>query len=281
MANKVFANGMELACKAGAGKTICAMPDVCFTPPENPATPPGVPIPYPNTGMASDTTEGSKNVKISDKEIMLKNNSYFKTSSGDEAGSAAKKGVITSQNKGKVYFNSWSMDVKFEGENVDRHLDLTTNNHASQPGDTPPFPFTDEMASPEVDPCTKANEIAKQEADKHRDHPYNNKGERPNKISVLISSNGETIMGRNQGGVTNELVEKALDDIPPNQFNGSCAEVSCISSALNQGIDVSGAVMATVHVRGPNSQPPSKHGHKDAACSVCNPLLKEFGIKEC
>ncbi len=36
---------------------ICAFPDVCFTPPQTPATPPGVPIPYPNTGMASDTTE--------------------------------------------------------------------------------------------------------------------------------------------------------------------------------------------------------------------------------
>lgn len=145
MANKVFANGRELACKAGSGKTICAFPDVCFTPPENPATPPGVPIPYPNTGFASDTTKGSKHVKISGKEIMLKNKSYFKTSVGDEAGCAAKKGVITSKNKGKVYFQAWSMDVKFEGQNVDRHLDLTTNNHASMPGDTPPWPFTDEM----------------------------------------------------------------------------------------------------------------------------------------
>ena len=131
MANEIYANSMELACKAGSGKTICAMPDVCFTPPENPVTPPGVPVPYPNTGSASDTTEGSKTVKISGEEIMLKNNSYFKTSTGDEAGCAAKKGVISSKNTGKVYFIKWSMDVKFEGENVDRHLDMTTNNHGS------------------------------------------------------------------------------------------------------------------------------------------------------
>ncbi len=155
MANKVFANGRELACKAGSGKTICAFPDVCFTPPENPATPPGVPIPYPNTGFASDTTKGSKHVKISGKEIMLKNKSYFKTSVGDEAGCAAKKGVITSKNKGKVYFQAWSMDVKFEGQNVDRHLDLTTNNHASMPGDTPPWPFTDSTAIGSNEPCKK------------------------------------------------------------------------------------------------------------------------------
>lgn len=166
MANNVFANGRELACKAGSGKTICAFPDVCFTPPENPATPPGVPIPYPNTGFASDTTKGSKHVKISGKEIMLKNKSYFKTSVGDEAGCAAKKGVITSKNKGKVYFQAWSMDVKFEGQNVDRHLDLTTNNHASMPGDTPPWPFTDEMVIPPNNPiCDQSNNELVNEAD--------------------------------------------------------------------------------------------------------------------
>ncbi len=130
MANNVYANNEEISCKSGDGKSICAFPDTCFTPPENPATPPGVPIPYPNTGLDSETTEGSKTVKISDKEVMLKNKSYFKSSTGDEAGCAAKKGVITSVNKGKVYFISWSMDVKFEGENVVRNLDMTTHNHA-------------------------------------------------------------------------------------------------------------------------------------------------------
>src|SRR5690606_33177540 len=124
MANNVFANGREITCKAADGKSICAFPDVCFTPPDKvPPTPPGVPVPYPNTGMAKDATKGSKNVKISGKEVMLKNKSYFKKSIGDEAGCATKKGVVTSQNRGKIYFRSWSMDVKFEGENVVRHMD--------------------------------------------------------------------------------------------------------------------------------------------------------------
>lgn len=153
MANNVFANNREISCKSGAGQTICAFPDTCFTPPENPATPPGVPIPYPNTGKDSDTTEGTKNVKISGKEIMLKNKSYFKTSYGDEAGCAAKKGVITSVNRGKVYFTAWSMDVKFEGENVVRHLDLTTHNHASSPGNSPPWAFTDSMGINPIEEC--------------------------------------------------------------------------------------------------------------------------------
>jgi len=153
MANEVYANGREISCKAGAGKSIAAFPDVCMTPPQTPATPPGVPIPYPNTGMASDMTEGSKNVKISDKEVMLKDKSYFKKSTGDEAGSAPMKGVVTHKNTGKVYFNAWSMDVKFEGENVVRHFDLTTHNHGSTPGNSPPWPFTDNMTQQELDDC--------------------------------------------------------------------------------------------------------------------------------
>lgn len=154
MANNVFANGREVSCKAGSGKTVACFPDVCFTPPQTPATPPGVPIPYPNTGMTSDTTKGSKKVKISGKEVMLKNQSYFKQSYGDEAGCAPKKGVITSKNRGKVYFTAWSMDVKYEGKNVVRHLDMTTHNHASSPPNTPPWPFMDSMAVAD-DPCAK------------------------------------------------------------------------------------------------------------------------------
>lgn len=151
MSNKVFANGRELACKAGAGKTICATPDVCMTPPENPATPPGVPVPYPNTALASDTTEGSRSVQISGQEVMLKNKSYFKTSTGDEAGCAAKKGVVSSTNKGKVYFINWSMDVKLEGENAVRHLDNTTNNHGSPTAnESIPWPFVDSASSARI-----------------------------------------------------------------------------------------------------------------------------------
>jgi len=147
MANDVFANNMEVSCKAADGKSICAFPDVCFTPPQTPATPPGVPIPYPNTGMASDTTDGSRTVKISSKEVMLKNKSYYKKSTGDEAGCAPKKGFITSKNAGKVYFKAWSMNVKVEGENVVRHFDLTTHNHASEIGnESIPWLHIDAMA---------------------------------------------------------------------------------------------------------------------------------------
>jgi RHS repeat-associated protein len=164
MSHQVFANNMEVSCKASSGKTICNTPDVCFTPPLTPATPPGVPVPYPNTGMASDTSEGSATVKISGQEIMLKNKSCFSRSSGDEAGCAPKKGVITSTNMGKVYFNAWSMDVKVEGENVPRNLDITTNNHMSRmPGNTPPMPHMSSMAfgmgPPKCEACAAAARV--------------------------------------------------------------------------------------------------------------------------
>jgi len=152
---------------------VCAFPDVCFTPPQTPATPPGVPIPYPNTGMASDATSGSKQVKISGKEVMLKDKSYFKRSTGDEAGCAPKKGVLTSVNRGKIYFTSWSMDVKFEGENVVRHLDMTTHNHASQPSNTIPWLYSDEMDPSQVpENCRKMADNFNDKCGKHvKTHP--------------------------------------------------------------------------------------------------------------
>lgn len=169
MANQVYANNMEVSCKAAAGKSVCAFPDVCFTPPQTPATPPGVPIPYPNTGMSSDTTDGSSTVKISGQEVMLKNKSYFKKSMGDEAGSAPKKGLINSQARGKVYFKMWSMDVKIEGENVVRHLDITTHNHASEIGnESCPWPQVERMAPPanaNTKPCPAKEDACKKKTE--------------------------------------------------------------------------------------------------------------------
>ncbi|WP_350029454.1 DUF4150 domain-containing protein [Caballeronia sp. GAWG1-5s-s] len=147
MSNGVYANSNEVSCKAGSGKSICAAPDVCSTPPQTPATPPGVPVPYPNSGSSSDCSDGTRSVAISQEEVMLRDKSFFRKSSGDEAGNAPKKNVITSTNRGEIYFCAWSMDVKFEGENAVRHLDLTTNNHASAPGATPPHPESEAASS--------------------------------------------------------------------------------------------------------------------------------------
>lgn len=145
MTNEVYANGMEIVCKAAMGKSICAFPDVCLSPPSPPAGP--VPIPYPNTAFASDTANGSTSVKISGKEIMLKDKSHFKKSTGDEAATRSfGANVITHALTGKASFVMWSMDVKVEGANVDRNLDLTVHNHQCTPPGTPPWPHTSKMA---------------------------------------------------------------------------------------------------------------------------------------
>lgn len=135
----VFANGREISAKAQDCKVIAAFPDVCFTPPQTPATPPGVPIPYPNFGMDSDLTSGSTTVKIGGEPISLENKSHYSKCSGDEAGCAPKKGVVTSKNMGKVYAQAWSSDVKVEGKGVARFGDMATSNHGSNTGDTPPM----------------------------------------------------------------------------------------------------------------------------------------------
>ena len=36
MSNNIFANMMEVSCKKADGKSICAFPDVCWTPPQAP-----------------------------------------------------------------------------------------------------------------------------------------------------------------------------------------------------------------------------------------------------
>src|SRR4029077_13662223 len=88
-------------------------PDTCKTP--APPAPP-VPIPYPNVAMSSDTSQGSKDVKIDGNPIMLQG-SNFATSTGDEAGSAG-GGVVSSQIKGKAEFINYSFDVTIEGKPV-------------------------------------------------------------------------------------------------------------------------------------------------------------------
>ncbi len=135
--SNVFANGLEISGKAVGAKTIAAFPDVCFTPPENPATPPGIPIPYPSFGMAGDTDSGTGTVKIGGETVNIKNKSFLTKTTGTEAGAAAKKGIVSSKNTGKEYFASWSNDVKFDGEPVIRMSDMATNNHGSAPNVCP------------------------------------------------------------------------------------------------------------------------------------------------
>ncbi|KMK65247.1 PAAR-like domain-containing protein [Puniceibacterium sp. IMCC21224] len=150
----VFANMLEVACKAQTNQVIAAMPDVCFTPPEAPPTPPGVPIPYPSFGMDGDTDKGTGTVKIGGENVSHKNKSFFSKTMGTEAGVAAKKGLVTSKNTGKSYNQAWSSNVKAEGQPVSRFSDISTNNHGSIPGNSPPWPKISKPGGVDApDPC--------------------------------------------------------------------------------------------------------------------------------
>ncbi|ESX71544.1 hypothetical protein X759_21035 [Mesorhizobium sp. LSHC420B00] len=136
----VFANGLEIACKAQANQVIAAFPYVCFTPPQTPATPPGVPVPYPTFGSDSDTDNGTSTVKIGGKTVTQKNKSYYTKCTGNEAGCAPKKNVITSVNTGKEYAHAWSGNVFMDGEPISRFSDISSNDHASPIAGGPPLP---------------------------------------------------------------------------------------------------------------------------------------------
>jgi hypothetical protein len=149
-----------------------------------------VPIPYPVNSFASDTTDGSKTVNIGDKEIMLKDKSYYKKCTGDEAATKTLgMGVINASLSGKVYFISWSMDVEVEGENVVRHLDMTTSNHASPIANQQvPIPGVDKMSKANTSKCAKV--IAKMKRHGSGSCPPGQQSHHPAQNACFESSRG-------------------------------------------------------------------------------------------
>jgi len=112
MGQTTFSNTRGIVHK-GSGGSSTVFPDVCKTQ----CGPPIIPIPYPNTGKAADTSKGPKSVKTDGKMPMVKGAQYS-TSTGDEAG--VHKGIISGKTKGVCEYLMYSFDVKFEGKNVCR-----------------------------------------------------------------------------------------------------------------------------------------------------------------
>ena len=132
MSATVTVNFMTVVHKSSNG-VVFTFPDVCKTP----AAPSPVPIPYPNIAMSSTASDTASTVKADGQPIMVKT-SKFSTSSGDDAGTLL--GVISNKVKGSANPMMYSMDVKAEGKNVFRLLDLMLNNGGSKPTNTPPGP---------------------------------------------------------------------------------------------------------------------------------------------
>ncbi len=129
MSVTVGVNSMSVVHK-GSGGVTTAFPDVCKTP----AAPSPLPIPYPNVARSADSAKTAKKVKADGNPICT-NASNFSTSTGDDAG--VLKGVVSNKVKGKAEFVNFSMNVKAEGKNVVRALDLMLHNGKN----TPPVPL--------------------------------------------------------------------------------------------------------------------------------------------
>ncbi|HEX3020178.1 MAG TPA: DUF4150 domain-containing protein [Chitinispirillaceae bacterium] len=132
MPSTVIVNKMTAVHKGSAGICQC-FPDVCKTP----SAPSPIPVPYPNIAMSSNAADTAPTVSADGNPIML-NTSKFAMSTGDEAGSLM--GVVSNKVKGSANPQSWSMDVKADGKNVFRQLDLMLNNGGSKPTNTAPGP---------------------------------------------------------------------------------------------------------------------------------------------
>jgi hypothetical protein len=126
MATTTCVNGQTVVHKTSDG-ILNTSPDVCLTPVGIAI----VPIPYSNTATSKDTAMGSNSVSVDGNPIMLKD-SVFSKSAGDEPGVAC--GVRSGTTGGAAQFVNYSFDVKVEGRNVCRRLDLMTSNN----GNTPP-----------------------------------------------------------------------------------------------------------------------------------------------
>lgn len=120
MAQTTFANGRGIAHKQSGGSST-VFPDVCKTQVGNAV----VPIPYPNTGMSSDTVSGPTSVTFDGQMPMTKSAKYCK-STGDEPGTLG--GVISGVNKSECEFMLYSFDVKVENKNICRLADPLFHN---------------------------------------------------------------------------------------------------------------------------------------------------------
>jgi hypothetical protein len=120
MGQTTFANSRGIAHK-GSGGMSTVFPDVCKTP----AAPSPIPIPYPNIGQSSDTSDGPTTVTTDGEMPMVKGAKYSK-SSGDEAGSLG--GVVSGVNRDECEYMMYSFDVMMEGKNVCRLGDSLFHN---------------------------------------------------------------------------------------------------------------------------------------------------------
>ena len=122
---------------AACDRMSMVAPDVCKT-----EKPPKVPVPYPKLkGLEKSATKAQagtdkalkklekaqkKFEKVADKELKILAQ-HLKVSKDKDA-VQAHQGIVSAKTMSKAYFQAWSDNVKMEGKNTVRFLDLTKGN---------------------------------------------------------------------------------------------------------------------------------------------------------
>ncbi|MDC0721496.1 PAAR-like domain-containing protein [Nannocystis bainbridge] len=119
---RTFANGRTIVHQRDGLVDVAGPPDVCKTP--TPAGP--APVPYVNAARTADLAQGARRTRIGGGAIATAA-SFIVTSTGDEPGIAG-GGVISSRIRGKLRWQSTSLDVRVEGKGVARFSDAVGHN---------------------------------------------------------------------------------------------------------------------------------------------------------
>ncbi|KIG19001.1 hypothetical protein DB30_06612 [Enhygromyxa salina] len=135
-------------------------------------------MPYALSSFSRDLKQGSRRVKIGGQPVALHGKSYYVSKPlGNEAATRSfGASMVNHQLAGKTKYAAGSTDVRFEGAKVCRHLDMTTSNHGSDPGEGA-SPATENMGPPERPaklekcPCCK-NALHANQFDPDTGEPY-------------------------------------------------------------------------------------------------------------
>ncbi|WNZ61371.1 DUF4150 domain-containing protein [Myxococcus sp. MxC21-1] len=169
------------------GVAAATVPNVCKMP-GPPA--PFVPTPLPNIGRSNLSPSGySQSVTIEGQKVAIRGASFG--SQGDMASKGTGGGVVSGNTHGETKFIApGSMDVKFEGKNVQLLGDAMSNNHGGPANaatlmgllQSPLLP--EAPASGEMDPCN---------------HVWKVLESKPGKTPSEAASDNDALVQRNQG----------------------------------------------------------------------------------
>ena len=89
-----------------------------------------------------------------------------------------------------------------------------------------------------------------------------------NTVAVFRTKNGEYYVGYNSSKVQlSSQMKSLLDSVIPNKYNGKCAEINAINSAIEAGADIEGGSISTAYVGG------VLHGLQHNPCGVCTEIM--------